>query len=428
MNLSAEAPLPAPSIPATAGAVPQSERIDSIDVLRGFAVLGILVMNIQSFAMVFDAYMNPHVYGDLTGANFSVWKISHVFADQKFITIFSMLFGAGVVLMTSRQEAAAGRSAKVHYRRMGILLIFGLIHAYFIWYGDILVSYALCGMIVYLFRRFRPASLFIIGFVLIAVTSGIFVAGDRYVQSLDTVEAEEFRQEFSATDAKIQKELKAYRGGWLDQLPHRASSAVMFQTVIFLFLCWRVTGLMLFGMALFKLDVFSAARTPATYASMLVIGLLIGVPMILAGDQTIVESGWDPLYWFFAGSQFNYWASILVSLAYISLVMLICQQPALKSITRPFAAVGQMAFTNYLMQSLICTTIFYGHGFGYFGYVERVGQISIVVAIWVFQLIASPIWLKYYRFGPAEWLWRALTYWKLPPMRLSGERILPQSV
>src|SRR5262249_11213765 len=139
------------SPPRNVGAVPQSERIAALDVLRGVAVLGILVMNIQSFAMIGMAYINPNAYGDLTGANFWVWNLSHVFADQKFMTIFSMLFGAGIVLLTSRQEASVGRSAAVHYRRMAILLVFGLIHSYLIWYGDILVAYALCGMVAYLF-------------------------------------------------------------------------------------------------------------------------------------------------------------------------------------------------------------------------------------------------------------------------------------
>ena len=123
-------------------AVPEADRIQSIDVLRGFALLGILVMNIQSFSMIEAAYGNPTAYGSLEGANYWVWLLSHVMADQKFMTIFSMLFGAGIVLMTSRQEETSGRSAAVHYRRMGVLAIFGMLHAYLFWYGDILFGYA----------------------------------------------------------------------------------------------------------------------------------------------------------------------------------------------------------------------------------------------------------------------------------------------
>src|SRR5712692_4927581 len=146
-------------------AIPEPERIASLDVLRGLAVLGILVMNIQSFAMIEAAYSNPTAFGDLKGANYLVWLLSHVLADQKFMTIFSMLFGAGIVLMTGRREQAGRRSAAVHYRRMGVLALFGLLHAYLLWYGDILFSYALCGMVAYLFRRLRPQFLLLWGFL-----------------------------------------------------------------------------------------------------------------------------------------------------------------------------------------------------------------------------------------------------------------------
>jgi uncharacterized protein len=220
------------------------------------------------------------------------------------------------------------------------------------------------------------------------------------------------------SEEEREEELRVYRGDWVGQLPLRALTSLIFQTVMFLlFTLWRAGGLMLLGMALFKLGVFSAKCTAATYWIFVLLGLFVGVPVILYGDYTIVERGWDAVYVLFAGGQYNYWASILVSLAWVGAVMLICQQPNHNRFTRPVAAVGQMALTNYLMQSLICTTLFYGHGFGLFGYVERVGQIGIVLAVWILQLIISPIWLKHFRFGPVEWLWRALTYWNRPPLR-----------
>ena len=115
--------------------------------------------------------------------------------------------------------------------------------------------------------------------------------------------------------------------------------------------------------------------------------------------------------------QFNYWGSLVVSLGYIDAVMLACQRPALRRFTRPFASVGQTALTNYLLQTVICTTIFYGHGLGWFGSVERVGQAGVVAGVWAAQLIASSLWLRRYRFGPAEWAWRSLTYGIRPPLR-----------
>ena len=131
-----------------AGPTRDRERIDSLDTLRGFALLGILVMNIQSFSMPSSAYLIPNSYGDLEGLNGVVWLIGHLFFDLKFMAMFSMMFGAGITLMSQHRDAAGSPVLGIHYRRMTLLLFFGLIHAYFIWYGDILVSYAICGMVV----------------------------------------------------------------------------------------------------------------------------------------------------------------------------------------------------------------------------------------------------------------------------------------
>ena len=409
----------APLLPddARTNAVAERERIVAIDVLRGFALLGILVMNIQSFSMIGSAYVNPMAYGDMTGANYWVWWLGHIFADQKFMSIFSMLFGAGIVLMTGRQETRTGRSASVHYRRMAILLFCGLLHAYLIWYGDILVAYALCGMVVYHFRRLPPWAQLLLGLVVIAMHSVIYLGISASVPHWPPGEIERFRRDMQPDAAEVLKELAIYRGGWLGQLPHRAQDAFMFETFLFaIWTGWRAGGLMLIGMALFKLGAFAAQWSARTYWAMLAVGLVGGIPVIEYGHRTIVAHDWDPVYALFTGFEFNYWGSALVSIGYVGAVMLACQCPALMRHTRPLAAVGQMAFTNYLLQSLICTTIFYGHGFGYFGRIERVGQLGIVIAIWAFQLILSPIWLRYFRFGPAEWLWRALTYGRIPTM------------
>jgi uncharacterized protein len=215
----------------------------------------------------------------------------------------------------------------------------------------------------------------------------------------------------------IASQLAAYRGGWFNELIHRAPLAVWFQTGVFLMWAgWRAGGLMLIGMALFKLGLFDAQRPAWVYRTLLAVGLFIGIPLIVYGIQRNFEAGWDVRYSFFYGTQFNYWASLLVSLGWVGLVMLVCQRSGTAPLIRPLAAVGQMALTNYLLHTLICTTIFYGRGLGLYGEVERVGQIGIVVAVWAFQLTASPLWLRYFRFGPAEWLWRSLTYGKRQPM------------
>lgn len=395
-----------------------TERIVPLDVLRGFALLGILVMNIQSFAMIGSAYFNPTAYGDLNGANYGVWYLSHVLADQKMMTIFSLLFGAGIALLSSRAEAATQRSAGLHYRRMGVLFVIGLLHAYLLWFGDILHAYAMCGLVAYLFRNFRPRSLLVMGFVLLLIGSTVFVIAGWGMSLLSPAELSEFTRDFwQPSPEKISEELAAYRGGWLAEIVHRAPNAFGIQTFVFAaFIFWRVGGLMLIGMALFKLQVFDATRTRRTYLTMIVVAALVGLPMIMLGVHRNFESGWSVDSSVFAGSQFNYWGSLLMSGGWIGVVMLACQNARWRPITGRLAAVGQMALTNYLLHSLICTTIFYGRGFGLFGQVERVGQFGIVVAIWAFQLIVSPLWLQQFHFGPAEWLWRSLSYRQRQPM------------
>ena len=403
------------------GPVERSERIQSIDVLRGVAVLGILVMNIQSFAMIGAAYLNPTAYGDLSGANYRVWLLSHVLADQKFMSIFSMLFGAGIVLMTMRREEAGLKTGSVHYRRMGLLLLFGLLHAYLLWYGDILYHYAMCGFLAYLFRRCRPVTLVVLGVLVTAVGSLSSFGAGMSLPHWPPEAVQELLESWAPDDEAIAEELAAYRGGWATQMSHRAPAAFLFQTLhLIVVVVWRAGGLMLAGMGLVKLKVFSASRSYLFYVALIIAAGAIGIPTIAYGIRGNFASDWDVHYSFFLGGQYNYWGSILVALGWIGLVMLVCKLDRLTRFTSPLAAVGRMALTNYLMQTLICTTIFYGHGLGWFGRVERIGQITVVFGVWIVLLVASPIWLHHFHFGPAEWLWRSLTYMQAQPMRRSA--------
>jgi uncharacterized protein len=178
---------------------------------------------------------------------------------------------------------------------------------------------------------------------------------------------------------------------------------------------------MLFGMALFKLGVLSAARTRAFYLRLLAIGWLVGLPIVGLGILWNRSIDWAAPDFFFLGSLPNYWGSLGVALGWIAAVMLLCRSQgpsqAWSSVKARLSAVGQMAFTNYIAQSLICTWIFYGHGLGLFGQVDRVGQFGIVLLVWAVQLWWSPLWLARFRFGPLEWVWRSLVYRRRQPFR-----------
>jgi uncharacterized protein len=401
-----------------AGPVSRADRILSVDVLRGFAVLGILVMNIQAFSMIGAAYFNPTAYGDLSGLNYVVWLLSHLFADMKFMAIFSMLFGAGIVLMSDRMEATGRKPAGLHYRRTFLLLLFGLAHAWLLWTGDILFTYAMCGFLVFLFRKKEPKTLIILGLIAVAVASAISLMAQFTMHLWPPDDLAQMVESWSPTMSEIAAEVDAYRGGWSMQNTQRFESALEMQTGAFLFaLSWRAGGLMLVGMGLYKLGVFSASLPAAVYRRMVVVALLGGLPLAAVGVWLHEATDWSLEWGLFGGMQFNYWGSLLVALGWVGVVMLFCQQRAGSPLYRSLAATGQMAFTNYLTQTIICTTIFYGHGFGLYGSVERTGQILIVFAVWAAQLLWSPWWLARFRFGPFEWVWRSLTYMRLQPMR-----------
>jgi uncharacterized protein len=392
--------------------VSQSERIISLDLLRGVAVLGILIMNIQSFSMPSAAYINPTAYGDLSGLNKWVWIISHLLASGKFMGLFSILFGAGVLLFTSRADLKGLNSAVLHYRRMAWLLIFGLMHAYLLWMGDILVSYSLCGMLVFLFRKKRPQVLLRIAFVFFVVP---LLLDSLFAFSMSYWPEESVRstmESWSPGIEIIQHQLEIYRSTWLTQMELRIPQAIFMQTgLFFMGTFWRVMALMLLGMALFKWEVLSCGRSFRFYTKMAVIGLIVGYLLSGTGVFLNFTYQWTMEFSLFLGAQFNYVGSVAVALGYIGVVMLISKSTSYTVLNEAFSAVGRMAFTNYILMTLIGTLIFYGHGLGLYGSVERKFQIVLVLAIWILILIISPLWLRHFRFGPLERLWRALTYW-----------------
>ncbi len=412
---------PGTSRPASASATPQpvvdAGRIVSLDVLRGFAILGILIINIQNFAMIDIAGFNPSAFGSLAGANGVVATLSHILADQKFMTLFAMLFGAGVLLMASRREAKGLSSKGLHYRRMSFLLGFGLLHAYFIWSGDILVAYALCGSLVYPFRNRTPAFLITAGLLTVSVVSVFTMLSGWSLHLWSPEQLGDLALKWQPDPDGIVREVNALRGGWSDQMAQRAPTALEFQTLVFLgWGLWRAGGLMLVGMGFFKLGILDAGRSRRFYGTLVALGLLVGVPVVAYGWHRNVQAGWDFRYSVFFGMQYNYWASLVVSMGWLGLIMLACKSPALGWITTPLSAAGRMALSNYIGQSVICTLIFYGHGLGYFGRIDRVGQIGIIAVVWLLQLLVSPIWLRYFRYGPLEWVWRSLTYRRCQPM------------
>ncbi|HUQ85951.1 MAG TPA: DUF418 domain-containing protein [Vicinamibacterales bacterium] len=403
---------------STATPIGHHDRYEAIDLLRGLAVLGILVMNIQSFAMPMAAYFNPTALGDRGPVDFYVWAFSHLFFDQKFMTLFSWLFGAGIILMTARAAERGVKPAAFHYRRMLGLLVFGLIHAYLIWDGDILVLYAICGAIVYPFRKLRPMVLLALGLLSLAIGSSLMIGGGFYIPRGPAGAIKEFQDFWAPSAEQLQRETLAFQGGWLAQMPMRAKHSLEFQlSDIWLWGVWRAGGNMLIGMALLKWRVVTAELQQNFYRDLAVIGFGFGLPLIAGGVASMSLHDWETFHSFFIAGQFNYWASLLVAAGWMGFTIAMWHAGIARGLAARLIAVGRTAFSCYILTSLMCTFIFYGHGLGYFGRVSRPGQVAVTVAVWMTLLIAAPLWLARFRFGPLEWLWRTLTYGERQPLR-----------
>ncbi|NNC76957.1 MAG: DUF418 domain-containing protein [Woeseiaceae bacterium] len=422
------------------GPVETTERLVSLDVLRGVAVLGILVMNIYGFAMPFAAYTNPLVWGGTEWPNLGTWFVTHVVFDQKFMAIFSMLFGAGLILMYERAQAKNAAFGKIFFRRQVWLMLLGLLHAYLIWFGDILFMYAVVGMLAYLFRNLKARSLIICGCILLLIAPLLALGGGAYMQDLKsraealqhlheagevlTDEQQATIDEWDTTrvflmpgDKEIAAEVEAYRGSYTASVEHRIPFVVSLQTEGLLFFgLWRVGGLMLIGMALMKIGVLGNAQNTGFYRKLTILSYTLGLSMTIFSAVNAHAHQFDAMYMFRIGSLANYFGSVLVAFGHIGLLMLLCRSGALVSLLGRFAAVGQMALTNYLMHSVVMTAIFYGWGLGLYGEVPRVWQMAFVLALIGLQLILSPWWLGRFRFGPLEWMWRSLTYGRRQPL------------
>ena len=391
------------------GPTPPSERITSLDALRGFALLGILLINVWVFSMPEATLTTPTAYGDFTGANYWAWFVGHVFAQNKFITLFSALFGAGILLFTESKERKGQPAVRLHYRRTAVLIAIGLLHAYLLWYGDILVAYGVSAAVLILARDLEARQLAGLGVAFLSMYAGLLLFAAFTLGGSALL--------WEPAEAAIRQELATYRGGWIGQLDHRVPTAFRRQIGIFENF-WQIGGTMLLGMALYRWDVLTGERSTRLYRRLVGLGV-VGVAIVVAGVAYIEANDWSAdagIFWL----QFNYVGSFLMAGGYVGLVMLYARRRPDGPVTRAFAAVGRTAFTNYLLQTVIATTIFYGHGLGLFGYVTRVEQYGIVVAIWAIQVPLSVIWLRYFRFGPVEWVWRTLTYGEAQPMRIDG--------
>lgn len=392
------------------------ERIHALDLLRGFALLGILIMNITSFSQVGIAYLNPNIGAGLEGYNKYFHAFNYIFADTRFMSIFSILFGAGILLFTEKAFKKGKKPLLIHYKRMFWLLIFGCIHAYLIWAGDILVAYAICGSLVVLFRKANLRTLYIVSALVFIVPVALNLL--TYFGMPEALLESTF-DFFDPPPDKIQSEIIGMQGSYLKQMPFRKRQAIELQTTLFfLEIFWRASSMMLIGMILYRKGIITASKPSDYYKKMAFFGLIPALIMSGLGLISAYDSGWNGAYIMNIDSSIKYLASFLMAIAYIGLIMWAYKKAVFKRLQIRLQAAGRMAFTNYIGMSVICTLIFNGHGLGLFETFDRLQQFLFVLGVWALILTISPIILKKYAFGPLEWLWRKLTYFSFNPKNL----------
>ena len=500
-----------PEIPRVKPTRP-NERLLTLDLLRGFALCGILLMNIVNFSWPEGAYGNPaylyytldsigevpkdddskqeadkkenkkkkslgthpvYPHGVLEACAVSgpldraEWVIANLFVENKMRTLFSMLFGAGVVLMNRHSQSRLGSPFWLHYRRMGWLLLIGAAHGYFLWDGDILFAYAAIGLGLYPLLRVPAVWLIAGGLVLFLAPLGLMYcipSGVEWFKQRGAELAERQKQEAKNGKVEVAAEAEKTTAAWtirglvdmaflkgykaLEERriegpsPEKVTSAIRehnrtgyrewfvgrwtrilgmhiaFLLLGFLFFGWP----MVLGMGLMKLGFFEGAWSLSGYGISAMIGYAVGIPLNWWALLVSLEGGTSLATNTRVVLPLDSFAQLLITLANASALVWLYKTGRIDWIATKLQAAGRMALSNYLLDTVICSIIF-GGAFGLYGVIPRIGLLGIAMVIWTFHLLLSPIWLTYFSFGPMEWFWRSLTYWKFQPFLVKKEKV-----
>jgi uncharacterized protein len=405
--------------------VAPAERIETLDVLRGFALFGILLVNMALFSWpCYDLFLGVQPW--TTRADVAADWLIRILAEGKFISLFSFLFGLGMAIQMERAEARGVTFAGRYTRRLLTLLVIGLAHALLVWEGDILVLYAVFGFLLLAFRKCRPRTLLLWAGVSLLIPVAVYALlwALMALGSLVPEIAERIEAELAATavlySRAAEENLRVFaRGSVAEIFVQRV------RNLIFLYQYVWYYAPMFFAMFLLGLYAGRHRILHHVEANLgfirraLVWGLCVGLPVNVVyavchhlGDLSSVSPAWV------IGAATLAVGGPMLCFAYVAAITLLLRGHHVRKLFHPLAAVGRMALTNYLLQSLICTTVFYSYGLGWYGTVGRVPGLALAVMIFAAQIPLSVWWLKRYRFGPVEWVWRTLTYGQRQPMRL----------
>ncbi len=427
----------------TAAPVAESERIHALDVVRGLAVLGILVMNVVEFGLPIHAYADPRVAGGTDGADRWTFLVQQALFDGRMRALFSMLFGAGLLLIGERLQRSnrATSAADLLLRRCLWLVPFGLLHRFALqWTGDILYLYGLLGALAVAFRNLRPRTQIVAGLLCLAAFTPIELLHHRQAAALrdrataaqqlrragaevpaDLADAqmrwERRQQPPTAKDSAA--EIAAIRGSYATVFGYRWDYHHTFQSAyLYHYFVWDVFGMMLIGMGLCRIGFFAGHLRTGSYLAMLAAGSFANAASFwFAWQQAATQFATDDLVTAAVQRATYPFLRGLGGLGWAAALLLCVRAGALRCLTTPLAATGRMAFSNYVLQTVCCTLWFFGYGLGHYGEMARHQLMLVWAAVSAAQVAFSMWWLRAFRFGPLEWVWRSLTWWQRQPMR-----------
>lgn len=405
-------------------------RIESLDVLRGVAVMGILVMNAPGFSMPQAAYFNPDAYGGTMGADLVAWFVNFVLVDGKMRGLFSLLFGASMLLVVDQARSRGENAAAIHYSRIFWLAVIGAAHFYFLWYGDILLHYALIGIVAFAFCRvgnralgFWIAFLLLIDVLMMAAAAAGFLTMSRAAADPAATDAaiaawNEMRVGFAPLDSEaLREDLALHRGSHAELLAHRWETQLLFPLSFLKFGGVETLALMLLGMLGLRNGFLTGAWDARRYRRVAFGGLVAGGICFAALALLMIAMDFDPATVFAATVGATVIPRLLMILGYAALIILLSRQGG--RLAARISATGRAAFTNYLGTSILMTGLFYGWGLALYGTFSRAELWLPVLAAWAVMLLWSKAWLDRFRYGPLEWLWRSLARRRAQPMRLA---------
>ncbi|WP_369025880.1 DUF418 domain-containing protein [Qipengyuania sp. RANM35] len=417
------------NVPVQPSATLGDDRLVSLDFIRGIAVLGILFANITAFAHPFMVYVWPGAMpGGPTEGDRIVWLIQYVLIDHKMRGLFTLLFGAGMMLFVEKAWAK-GSGRGLQFRRLVWLLLFGMIHYYLIWFGDILQTYAVWGMVALLCMKWRAKTQFLVGLSLYGLgTLAMFgMIGSQYYlathpavaeKRLSEKQKERMRNAVPEILKEVSEDITLVRkSDYPAAVRHQVVEETGQNLVGIGFGLFETIGLILMGMGLYRFGFFSGELDRSEMRLWGWVGLGSGAAISAGLGIWAYASGFPFFLTFFVFQGLFMIPRLLFTLGLAALLVVWSPKATQGWLGQRFVAAGRMAFSNYLGTSIIMLAIFPAWGLGLFGSMHRLALFAMVLAVWVAMLGWSKPWLERYRYGPLEWLWRCLTYWRIFPLR-----------